>query len=211
MATYLELVNKVLVKLREDSVSSVTQNEYSSLIGSLVNEAKRDVENSHRWSVLRSTDTISVTSSVSSYDYTNLKDNSILLSVYDNTQKLFLEQVDLRLARYNSSVSGPPQGWYLKGNSSGVPTINIYPTPNGSYTVYVDIYTPQDELTLGSTSIIIPWFPVYMGAYWKALMERGDDGGETANLAYMEYSKALGDSINNDAIKLINEFTWYVS
>ncbi len=42
--TYLSMVNDVLTRLRESTVSSVTQNDYSSLIGSLVNDAKREVE-----------------------------------------------------------------------------------------------------------------------------------------------------------------------
>ena len=37
---YLDLVNDVLVRLREAQVSSVSQNGYSSLIGALINDAK---------------------------------------------------------------------------------------------------------------------------------------------------------------------------
>ena len=39
--TYLELVNDVLVRLREPQVLSVSQNTYSSLIGKLINDAKK--------------------------------------------------------------------------------------------------------------------------------------------------------------------------
>tara|TARA_R110002111_G_scaffold257294_1_gene325434 strand:- start:28 stop:156 length:129 start_codon:yes stop_codon:yes gene_type:complete len=35
--TYLEIVNKVLVRLREEQVTSVSENEYSSLISDLTN------------------------------------------------------------------------------------------------------------------------------------------------------------------------------
>ena len=41
--TYLDLVNDVLVRLREAQVSSVSQNGYSSLIGALINDAKREI------------------------------------------------------------------------------------------------------------------------------------------------------------------------
>ena len=41
--TYLELVNDVLVRLRETTVSTVTQTAYSSLIGKFVNDGKRQV------------------------------------------------------------------------------------------------------------------------------------------------------------------------
>ena len=42
--TYLQLVNSVLRRLREDEVDTVDQNSYSKLIGEYVNDAKRAVE-----------------------------------------------------------------------------------------------------------------------------------------------------------------------
>ena len=211
MATFLELVNKVLVKLREDEVSTYNQTEYSALVATFINEAKRDVENSHKWTILRNTDTFNVTSGTASYPYSDLKDNSGIISVYDNTQQIFIEQTSLILARLNSNVTGPAQGWYLKGNSSGIPLFVTYPTPSSSYTLYVDVYTPQDELSDDDTTLIVPWFPVYMGAYFKALMERGDDGGESAANALQEYMKSLNDSISFDAKNLSDEFIWHVN
>lgn len=53
MANYLGLVNDVLVKLREPQVTSVSDNTYSALIGSLVNDAKREVEEAWQWSHLQ--------------------------------------------------------------------------------------------------------------------------------------------------------------
>ena len=53
--TYLDLINDVLVRLREPQVLSVSQNTYSSLIGKLINDAKREIEDSWNWDVLRST------------------------------------------------------------------------------------------------------------------------------------------------------------
>jgi hypothetical protein len=52
--TYLELVNDVLVRLREPTVSTVIQTAYSSLIGKFINDAKRQVEDAFAWNVLGS-------------------------------------------------------------------------------------------------------------------------------------------------------------
>ena len=41
--TYLNLVNNVLRRLREDEVSSVTDNTYSKMVGDFVNDAKKMV------------------------------------------------------------------------------------------------------------------------------------------------------------------------
>ena len=57
--TYLQLVQSVLRRLREDdTITSVSDNSYSKLIGEFVNDAKRIVEDSWDWSSLRTTFTI---------------------------------------------------------------------------------------------------------------------------------------------------------
>ncbi len=56
--TYLQLVNDVLIRLRETQVSTVTQTAYSTLIGKFVNDAKRQIEDSYTWNVLAQTVTI---------------------------------------------------------------------------------------------------------------------------------------------------------
>lgn len=47
--TYLDMVNKVLVNLRENQVTAVNSTAYSTLIGEFVNQAKEAVEDSWRW------------------------------------------------------------------------------------------------------------------------------------------------------------------
>ena len=65
--TYLEIVNRVLRRLREPQVDSLTANTYSTLIADLVNEVKRDVENSWNWSALRTTLTATTTTDLFNY------------------------------------------------------------------------------------------------------------------------------------------------
>ena len=66
--TYLQLVNDVLVRLRETTVSSVSQTSYSALIGALVNDAKREVEDAWQWSQLLDYLTFSCIAGISSYE-----------------------------------------------------------------------------------------------------------------------------------------------
>ena len=42
--TYLELINDVLIRLRETTVAANGETTYSTLIGKFVNDAKRQVE-----------------------------------------------------------------------------------------------------------------------------------------------------------------------
>ena len=49
LPTYLELVNDILVRMREPEVSTVQENVLSKLVGRLVNDAKRQVEDAYSW------------------------------------------------------------------------------------------------------------------------------------------------------------------
>jgi hypothetical protein len=50
--TFLQLVNDVLVRLRETTVVTNNSTAYSTLIGAFVNDAKREVEDAWQWSGL---------------------------------------------------------------------------------------------------------------------------------------------------------------
>jgi hypothetical protein len=66
-STYLSTVNAVLTRLRESTVTTVAQTPYSLLIGALVNDAKREVEDSWQWSMLM--DYINFTTTAGTYSY----------------------------------------------------------------------------------------------------------------------------------------------
>ena len=57
--TYLDLINGVLRRLREDTVTTANETDYSQLVGEFVNDAKKQVELAHKWSALRTTVTLS--------------------------------------------------------------------------------------------------------------------------------------------------------
>jgi hypothetical protein len=50
--TYLEVVNRILRRLRETEVTSVNETAYSKLIGEFVNDIKEEIEGDHAWSQL---------------------------------------------------------------------------------------------------------------------------------------------------------------
>ena len=70
--TYLELVNEVLVRLRESTVATVGQTAYSRLIGLYVNDAKRQVEDAWDWEALSVTLPVSVVAGTTTYVVTGL-------------------------------------------------------------------------------------------------------------------------------------------
>jgi hypothetical protein len=65
--TYLDLINNVLRRLREDTVDTANATDYSHLIGDLVNDAKKIVENSFDWTALRDSITVNTVSGTDTY------------------------------------------------------------------------------------------------------------------------------------------------
>ena len=72
--TYLELVNEVLRRLREDTVTTVSQTTYSTMIGDIVNDAKTAVESAWDWSALRGTISFNTTADDATYSLSGTTD-----------------------------------------------------------------------------------------------------------------------------------------
>ena len=89
--TYLNIVNNVLRRLREDEVTSVQDSTYSKMAGDFVNDAKRIVEDSWDWSALRTTLTITTTADVFNYVLTGSQNRIKALNVINDTANLFME------------------------------------------------------------------------------------------------------------------------
>ncbi|MGB1305900.1 hypothetical protein, partial [Pseudoalteromonas marina] len=89
--TYLQLVNSVLRRLREDEVTSVSQNSYSKLIGEFVNDAKRSVEDSYDWTALRTTLTVTTDDTTFNYVLTGSQNRMKLLDVINDTSDFFMQ------------------------------------------------------------------------------------------------------------------------
>lgn len=65
--TYLELVNKVLKRMRETEVTTVSGSAISKVVGELVNDAKRVVEDAWQWSHL--IDWVAIETVAGQYNY----------------------------------------------------------------------------------------------------------------------------------------------
>ena len=70
--TYLQLVNSVLRRMREDETASIenSNDSYVKLVGEFVNDARRIVEDAWDWSALRSTITVTTEDNLFSYSMT---------------------------------------------------------------------------------------------------------------------------------------------
>lgn len=200
--TYLELVNGVLKRLRESEVSSVTGTTYAALISELVNEAKREVEDAWDWLALEASVIISTTATVDAYTLTDFGRRGKVRKVHNVTNKGNVLAIDLdRFRRYTDFTDladNQPSWWVLNGLSGDDPIIQFLPAPDTSYTINVYGIAPQDDLVNDIDVLVAPPYPVLLGAYARAVAERGDDRGNALSLAQAEYQSALSDAIAID-------------
>ena len=198
--TYLELINDVLVRLRESTVSTVTETSYSTLIGKFVNDAKRQVEDAYAWNVLGTTITISTTSGTYQYALTGAGQKFQVIDVINVTSNIGMKNIDFasmnRKQNFSTPVSGIPYEFCFDGVDGNYDTkVTIYPRPDGVYSIPFSLAVPQATLTSGSTVIAVPDVLVAQNAYARALVERGEDGGLSSSEAYQLYKSMLSDYI----------------
>ncbi len=198
--TYLELVNDVLVRLREPTVTTVVLNSYSTLIGKFVNDAKRQIEDAFAWNVLGTTITLSTTSGTYSYSLTGSGQKFQVLDVINATSNVGMKNIDFasmnRKQNFSTPVSGIPSEYAFDGVDGSYDTkVTLYPRPDGVYSIPFSLTVPQATLTSDSTIVLVPDVLVAQNAYARALVERGEDGGLSSSEAYQLYKSMLSDYI----------------
>ena len=198
--TYLELINDVLIRLREPVVTTNNQTIYSTLIGKFVNDAKRQVEDAFAWNVLGTTITLSTTSGTYSYALTGAGQKFQVIDVINATSNVGMKNIDFvsmnRKQNFSTPVSGIPSEYAFDGVSTGYDTkVTLYPRPDGVYSIPFSLTVPQATLALDSTVVAVPDVLVAQNAYARALVERGEDGGTSSSEAYLLYKSMLSDYI----------------
>jgi hypothetical protein len=198
--TYLELVNDVLVRLRESTVSTVGETTYSSLIGKFVNDAKRQIEDTYTWNVLNQTVTVTTAGGTSSYSLTATGQKFRIAEALNTTNYIVLSNIAVsdmnRKLNFGTPVQGVPTEYCFNGSdSNGDTKVDLYPVPNGVYTLKFDVTIPQANLTADGTSVKVLDYLVTQSAYARALIERGEDGGTNSNEAYALFRGMLSDAI----------------
>ena len=183
-ATVLTIVNKVLKKLRESTVTTIDGDEYAELITDLLTEAKREVEDAWDWTSLKGTVLLDTIVGTYRYKVSAVYQGSVIKEIYDQTNDNYLilspEKVQEGL-KYAVPETGQPLYYDFVGYNDGEMMIDLFPVPdvadtrmyiNGKY-VQGDIsYTDPD-----TTYIATPMMPLVLGTYIRALDERGDDRG----------------------------------
>lgn len=210
--TYLEIVNKVLVRLRENEVTSLTENSYSKLIADLVNVVKREIENSWNWDALRETLTLTTANDLFNYVLTDFGTTSRVLNVYNDTEDIQMyyrpsNWFDTHFRMVDTVQKDAPMFYNWNGTSNGDLQVDVYPVPDGVYNLRFNIAKQQDDLSASTDVLLIDSNLLIEGVVARAISERGDDGGFMDQEA--RYRNMLADFIAIEAGRNPDEVTWY--
>ena len=212
--TYLELVNKVLRRLREKEVGTVTQTAYSTLIGDLINESKAQIENAWDWSSLRTTLALNTTAGIFNYELNGTQNNFEVLDVWNDTSNIEMQTKTASWFNAEFVTTEPQAGQPIFYNFNGVSAdgdaqVDIYPIPDKTYSLLFNVSLRNRELSDDNDVIYIPARPVYLLALAMAIEERGEDGGQQSINAYSAAQSATADEIAYDAARHSEDTVWY--
>ena len=213
MKTYLQLVNNILIRLREREVTSIDESSYSKLIGLMVHDAVESVESAWNWSSLRQAVTITTSASTASYAITGSGDNSTIFNVINDTGNCWITYKTTDWfdnAFYtNTAPEGTPAYYTFDGlDSNGDTKIKVYPVPEGVFSIIVNIAKRAPDITADTDTLDLPFLPVQALAYAMAVEERGEDGGMSPVSAKALADNFLSNAIAIDASKHPEELIW---
>ena len=230
--TYLELVNAVLIRLREDTITegSLDANPYYRSIGAHVNDAKERVEDAWNWSGLRGTDEISMFSPIDDVNFLlpNSENSSYVLQgfFYSDTptandgyrpirQITKPAMISLYAKGVDAVTPGEPTDIAVMATdqATGQIRVSVFPPPPPSSTavIIVNRVSHQDSLTAANPNqrLFVPSLPVYTLATALASRERGEVGGTPTSELFAIADRHLSDAIAQDSALFPNELIWY--
>lgn len=191
----------------------MTDNDYSILIGKFVNDTKREVEDAHDWLALRTNVSLNTVASTTNYTITGTNQRTKILDVLNTTQNSRLYPVSHGFINTSlhlgTSTNGSPYYYRVRGiGSSDELVVDIWPTPDAVYATIWDCVVPQADLSADSDTLTVPYLPVVLGAWARAVSERGEDESTNTSDANGLYISALGDAIQLDASRVRDEYIW---
>lgn len=210
---YIQLVNDVLIRLREPEASSVSDTAYVKLIARYVNDSKRQVEDAYNWNSLSETLSATTTADVFNYVLVGSGQRFRVIDVLNDTDNFFIENVSTiwmdQQFLLTTPQKGSPKYYNFNGtDNNGDTQVDLFPIPNGSYNIRFNVIKPQEPLVNNADKLLVPHEPVILGALARAQAERGEDGGVQSGETYALYRQSLADAISLESNRYIEESQW---
>lgn len=213
---YIQLVNDVLVRLREPEATSVGDTAYVKLIAKYVNDSKRMVEDAYSWNALSETLSATTTADIFNYVLVGSGQRFRVIDVLNDTDNWFLRNattvwMDQQFLLTNAQKGSPMYYNFNGTDSNGDTQVDLFPIPNGAYNIRFNVIKPQDPLVNNADILLVPHEPVVLGALARAQAERGEDGGVQSGETFALYRQSLADAISLEANRYIEDTEWYPS
>lgn len=210
--TYLQMVNMLNARLKNEQAASVNGDTDSLLLGGFVNEAKDWMQEDHRWRALRHTIRVTTEAGTFEYSLTGAGVDSSVIQVFDNTNDYeFGEAAPYRQMNKwlnaNDVPTGQPTEWDFNGVDGNYDeVVNFYPIPDDAYNIEFNLYTPQADLEEDDDILIVPYRPVFLYALALAIEERGEEGGMSADKLITRADVAKAKAVQVDKETLDDEY-----
>lgn len=214
--TFLEITNEVLRRLRENTVSTVNQTAYSRLIGYYINDTKRQVEDAWNWIALSTSTPVVTSAGTTTYTVTGsgIRQKDVTVNITTSGNQASLTQVSptwIQNQRQLTTVQSSRPCYFAWVGTDGTDgTVELFPTPDGTYTLMFNMTVPQVNLSVDADVLTVPTEPVIAGAVARALVERGEDGGLSSGEAYNVFKNVLSDYISIEMSRDASYDSWVV-
>lgn len=229
--TVIEIVNKVLRRLREDQITSLSETDYAEMVTDFVVDIHKELLD-YDWSSMEHTINVPVDANQRVLDLSRNESDGgdvtdasrvptvdsipIWAKVFDSSSTALGFPIDIALpedldslyyeyttqrALYPSAVS-----FRASPDRAGLEAL-LYPVPSVARHLRVRMWTPEDEIdttTDATRTLLVPWKPIYLGALYLALNERGEEVGEPGGLAERRYAKAAAEAKEADQVRKNN-------
>ena len=202
LPTFLSLVNDVLVRLRESTVQTVDQTSYSALIGKYVNDAKRQVADAYDWDAFNQAVTVTtVAGQVGNYSLTGAGTRFKTMDVINTTRyyqmtPLAHDQHDIFYYTVPTPIQNLPMYFTVQSvDTNGDLKVKFWPVPDGVYDIRFSLIVPENDFENDTDTTLLNKEPIILGAYARALVERGEDGGLSSSEAYAMFKSSMADMI----------------
>lgn len=226
--TLLEIVNRIMIRLREAEVSSSTASDYATLAATFVSDVHQDVVTQYDWTCLRHTLDVDMVVGQKDYDLARFvadggavvaggrttNQGSMFLGqawCFDDStddggsEMILVSEQDLEELYQGDRDATQEDVVYFSLRQSPAQEglqLSVWPLPETTNRLRIRFWTPEAVLetdgTDDATTILIPWRPVYLGALARLINERGEELGEPGNLADSAAYNALSQAIEAD-------------
>ena len=231
---YKEMVNEVLIRMREDEITSVSDKDndpQQKIVCKFVNDAMNLVSRSHTWNAFRHVWVIDLAHGKDRYVLADGVENSAVYAVTTG-KKRALQEANPRRFASDKSTMGSPAYYHTGSVNNHELVVTVSPVPDNTHegegnaeqytvarfgmatfndpskTLIVSGFAQPHALKDDSDVIAIPTDPVIQYALAYAHSERGEAGGQSVMELFSIAKSSLADAISWDVNNSTGEYLW---